>query len=609
MAETAPGTTAATGTVSAAVSELPLAPVTRAFLPEAIDLSDRFPPLPRASGADDPPAAWAVTYLLRSYQRAATGDASREADASGTDGRMRACPSAPRHFRAAVEALQKLSPPTRPVRQPADVFCPIMRAGAETGAEAGTEAAAEAGGRAGGRAVANGPPEAAPAGPVDSLAPRPAGPTRGLVRASQREATQEAGFTPDSLERVRRLLATSDPVLLSLRSVEGALPGASPTSPAQKASGEEIALALGYDDRRQALRLLSFRAADIGGNRLYWLPYAQLLENGRDTVAFSGPVPAAGASASGGPPSSGPPSSGNPAGAATSSGAVPAVPSQPGEAPQAPALVAPAIATPANAASAVSAPALPSAPAPEPPAGEAPAEPSCASLAVEAGALTGFVPTSADLARVRAAAAARGLRADVVLRPWPICEALLTLGEMQGRPEAPVVALVGGDRPLRVGETFAVAVMPPRRPSYLYVIYLEDDGSVVNLAPRRGVLRRQTPANAPPLLFGDGKQGRPTFRVTPLRAGELEGRPRAPAERGHEAVIVIAAAAPIAELEAAEAEGSPFYRAAPLRQDAQAIYPDRLFLSMLRGITQRRVAEDAASREVSAAILPLQIEE
>jgi hypothetical protein len=219
---------------------------------------------------------------------------------------------------------------------------------------------------------------------------------------------------------------------------------------------------------------------------------------------------------------------------------------------------------------------------------------------------------------------------DVKLRPWPICEALLTLREPLRSPVRPKVELVGGERALKVGETYAIKVTAPAVPSFLYVVYIEDDGTVVNLSPRRGPVRAQTKERAE-LLFGDGKDGRSTFRVTALKStgetGELlaKGDPH----RGHEAVIVIASRSPIDELENEEKPGSAVYRVAAnpkppvtgTATDAPSPAalgpPDRLFLSKLREIVLRRAegsalpqgVASALPRDVSADVLHLKIED
>jgi hypothetical protein len=144
-------------------------------------------------------------------------------------------------------------------------------------------------------------------------------------------------------------------------------------------------------------------------------------------------------------------------------------------------------------------------------------------------------------------------------------------------------------------------------PTFLYVFYLEDDGTVVNLAPRNGPVHEQTPAKAPALVFGDGKNGHQTFRVTPLKSIDLSGQPRAKddPERGHEAVIAVAARAPIKELDDLELAGSKNYRMAAKSQPEGPA--DRIFLSVLKDIVYRRDTPDKLPREVGADVLHLQI--
>jgi hypothetical protein len=112
------------------------------------------------------------------------------------------------------------------------------------------------------------------------------------------------------------------------------------------------------------------------------------------------------------------------------------------------------------------------------------------------------------------------------------------------------------------------------------------------------------------LPFGDGEQGRPTFKVTPPRGVDAEGNVRKPGdvERGHEAVIVVTARAPIDELEALEGPDSPvFGRKAAEAKVSSTGPPDRLYLSRLRDIVLQRAKPDTLPREVTAAILHLKI--
>jgi hypothetical protein len=228
------------------------------------------------------------------------------------------------------------------------------------------------------------------------------------------------------------------------------------------------------------------------------------------------------------------------------------------------------------------------------------------------GRLTGFVSRALDLEALSKVASSEGIDNQVVLRPWPVCEAMLTLREPLTRTSRPKIELVGSAQPLKVGERFSIKVTTPDVPSFLYLVYIEDDGTVVNLSPRRGPLRAQSEPGTT-LVFGDGKEGRPSFKVTPPRGLDEGGKPRQKGdpERGHEALIAIAARAPIDELEELEKPDSPVYarvsaKPAPGGEAAKAP-PDRLFLSALRDIVNRRASPETLPREVAAEILHLQI--
>jgi hypothetical protein len=222
---------------------------------------------------------------------------------------------------------------------------------------------------------------------------------------------------------------------------------------------------------------------------------------------------------------------------------------------------------------------------------------------------SGFVSRAADKAMFDGVHRAGDARSLVELRPWPLCEASLHLRAPLRAPSRPTVTTLSGKTTLQVGEHFALKIKAPDIPTFLYAYYLEDDGTIVNLLPRRGPLREMTPAGAE-ILLGDGQVGRPTFRVTPLKTAT--GRDKD--ERGHEAVIVISARAPIDELEAEETGRSPRAQVGNMfRQPAEAagagVSPERIFLAKLKDLTSRRESEAMLQREASADLLQLRIVE
>lgn len=203
--------------------------------------------------------------------------------------------------------------------------------------------------------------------------------------------------------------------------------------------------------------------------------------------------------------------------------------------------------------------------------------------------LAGFVGSRDDLGRLAAKYSDRQLR-DVSLRPWPVCEALKTLERPLAEPSRPDIRMLGGSSDLIYGDSLAFQVRAPDFDSFLYIVYLQADGSVYNLLPRLGSIRRQV-GFGEAFVFGDGRDGRRKFTVQP--------------PSGAEAIIVIAARSPIQQLEDLERDGGQFVL--PISSGASPAFDDRDFLTALRaGMADR---PDAASlgREISAAVQYLTI--
>ena len=307
----------------------------------------------------------------------------------------------------------------------------------------------------------------------------------------------------------------------------------------------------GYDDARRAFRFINSWSTHWGEQGYGWLSYraaAALWEGG-----FVMNVPR--------PP------------------APPAPPPQPQPQPQpqpAPA-PAPAPAPPAPAPT----------PAPVPPAIDV--EAACGRVSAQtspqpgggyAVALRGFVGAQADLDRLVQAARSRpGVRAvsadGLALRPWPQCEALLTLDGALQRSRGASVRLVSArqgfpasatippddqaEPELRRGQPFAVEVRSPDYPAYLYVVFLQADGQAVHL------LRPDEAVPMPP--------------NTLLRLGDLPNEPRLRVRQpfGHETVVLLATRQPL--------EDPRLQR--PLQE--------RQWLSMVRQALLARPAEDVGA--------------
>jgi hypothetical protein len=107
---------------------------------------------------------------------------------------------------------------------------------------------------------------------------------------------------------------------------------------------------------------------------------------------------------------------------------------------------------------------------------------SCADVRVETRGesltVRGFVASPGDADRLRAAAAA-DVVFDLPVRPWPQCEALLTLSHPL--EQARGLVLSSGKAEWREGEPLVMRLTTPAYPSYLYVSYIQADGQVVHL--------------------------------------------------------------------------------------------------------------------------------
>jgi hypothetical protein len=101
---------------------------------------------------------------------------------------------------------------------------------------------------------------------------------------------------------------------------------------------------------------------------------------------------------------------------------------------------------------------------------------------------TGFVATEADLDRVEEALKGNVDIVDVALAPWPVCEVKLTLAGQLADTDLPRVA-VNPAAP-RLGDQLQVGIETPGFASYLYASYFSADGTVINIAqPNSGDLK------------------------------------------------------------------------------------------------------------------------
>jgi hypothetical protein len=199
--------------------------------------------------------------------------------------------------------------------------------------------------------------------------------------------------------------------------------------------------------------------------------------------------------------------------------------------------------------------------------------------------LAGYVATPDDLALVKSVAASEPNTrlGTVVVAPWPQCEALETLAKPLAKAGAPGVTLTPADIATE-GDTLRIAIEAPQAPSFLYVSYFQADGTVVTLAQPQAPFSTQT-APGERIVFGDGQSGRPRFTVS--------------APFGTEMVVVLAAASPLfaTPLPAQQSERdylSALRAALPYKPVASL--PDRDVAAAVRSITTRSRSSETAGR-------------
>ncbi len=134
--------------------------------------------------------------------------------------------------------------------------------------------------------------------------------------------------------------------------------------------------------------------------------------------------------------------------------------------------------------------------------------------------LSGFVATDGDLKLIGAVAAGSPDLAlgEIEVVPWPLCEALQTLDQALGAPEPPRISVNAAA--LREGDNLTIEAQSSGEPRHLYVSYVQADGSVLNLAQPAADAGEAT-VRASVLKFGDGKDNRPRFLIGPPFGREM----------------------------------------------------------------------------------------
>ena len=150
---------------------------------------------------------------------------------------------------------------------------------------------------------------------------------------------------------------------------------------------------------------------------------------------------------------------------------------------------------------------------------------SCARVDVEAqggqSVLKGYVATDDDLNKVKAIAASvpNVSLGNVIVAPWPQCEVLQTLAKPLAVADQPTID-IGSTAMLHAGDPLRIEVQSPSQISFLYVSYIQADGSVMHLVQPAGLVPQPTLPRQT-LTFGTGEGGKAKFTVGPPFGREM----------------------------------------------------------------------------------------
>lgn len=185
--------------------------------------------------------------------------------------------------------------------------------------------------------------------------------------------------------------------------------------------------------------------------------------------------------------------------------------------------------------------------------------------------ITGFVREEDDLAKLKEAVGTRDVDVDVALRPWPQCEALMTLEEPLADDGQPSIQLP--ETAYAEGDTLSFSVNTGAFEGYVHVAYVQADGNVVNLV-QQGAANLQTLGRGTELKFGDGEEGRAKFVVSE--------------PYGKEMVIAISSASPLFD------------------EPRPTVEVERTFLTALRKAILARPNPNLPERRISATYAVLE---
>ncbi len=189
--------------------------------------------------------------------------------------------------------------------------------------------------------------------------------------------------------------------------------------------------------------------------------------------------------------------------------------------------------------------------------------------------ITGYIGNPDDLTEITQALTQQGLsvKQDSVIRPWPQCEALKTLQADLQTPQGLALTTSADEKgELEQGQKLIIEVKTPAFPSYLYLIYVQANGDAVYLQqPQIPFAKPLNPDTT--MRYGDGHDGSAEFTITPPLGPEL--------------IVAVASASPL------------FNEALPQQET------EREFLTRFRRAFLVKPDAKAQARIVAAALVTL----
>lgn len=380
-----------------------------------------------------------------------------------------------------------------------------------------------------------------------------------VARASDFKIKSGGFVDPKILDDVKGQLATGNPVIFGMTVGRGfeRWRGSKVYSGSKRKLGPHAMTAVGYDDRRQAFKVINSWGREWGERGFGWIAYTAFKEDAHEAwvmrvVPKSGPQP------------------------------VPSVTPEVVITPPPPAPKPVVVVVPRPKPEPKPVPPVPplkpvtSAPKPI----ERPIQSGDCSSVTETHSgsvvvIKGFVENDVALDSLRRSYDSKAASFDVAIRPWPQCEVLMTLSRQLVESDGLSISAQDGKAVYKNNDTISLVVRPPSKPSYLYISYIQANGDVVHL--EQPDMRVLAPSGLGPRIFGDGQAEHARFV--------------AKAPFGKELAIVIASASPL------------FDKPLPTKQT------EREFLTALRKSLIYKSDPALPDRVIAASVLPLETRE